>query len=146
MNPPPTASETTSGVDQAHWFAEKVQPHEPALRAWLRSQYPSLRDVDDIVQESYLRPFRAREVGKVDYAKAYLFGIARYVVMGVFRKERFISKIPVNELSDSGTLEANGSVLETVSVRQELVLAADAIKTLPGRCREIVILHALHGM
>lgn len=142
MNLPPPASQHCA--DQSRWFAEEVRPHEPALRAWLRSRYPSLSDVDDIVQESYLRLLRARQAGPIDSAKAYLFGIARHVALGVFRKNRNSFNIAVNSFADSDTLEASGDVVEAVSIRQESALAVDAIKSLPDRCREIVTLRTLH--
>jgi hypothetical protein len=44
----------------ARWFAEEVQPHEASLRAYMRGAFPMVRDVDDVVQESYLRVWRAR--------------------------------------------------------------------------------------
>ncbi|MBI2497428.1 MAG: RNA polymerase subunit sigma-24, partial [Opitutae bacterium] len=48
----------TPDADFARWFAEEVQPHEPALRAWLRNRFPTLVDPDDLVQESYARLLR----------------------------------------------------------------------------------------
>ena len=35
--------------EQARWFAEEVQPHEPALRACIRTYFPSLLKFDDIM-------------------------------------------------------------------------------------------------
>ena len=61
MNPPsPNSESALVRADHARWFAEEVRPHEPALRAWLRRQYPNLADMDDVVQESYLQLLRAR--------------------------------------------------------------------------------------
>jgi hypothetical protein len=51
---------TSSGSEQSRWFTEEVQPHGQALRAYLRKHYPDATDVDDVVQESYLRVLRAR--------------------------------------------------------------------------------------
>ena len=56
---PPSRSE------QADWFAAEVQPHESSLRAWLRGRFPTLTDVDDLVQEAYARLLRAQASGKV---------------------------------------------------------------------------------
>ncbi len=81
-SPPTVAADQKS--DQARWFAEEVQPHESLLRSWLRGLFPSLSDVDDLVQESYARLIRARSAGKVDYAKAYLFTTARNVAHDIF--------------------------------------------------------------
>ena len=47
------------------WFAARVQPHEPELRAFLRRRFPSLRDIDDLVQEAYARLIRAHSAGTI---------------------------------------------------------------------------------
>ena len=64
------------------WFATHVQPHEPVLRAWLRSRF---RTEDDLVQESYLRLLRARERGEVTSPKAFLFTVARDLALDRLR-------------------------------------------------------------
>ena len=67
------------------WFADHVQPHEPKLRAWLRSRFKSETDLDDVVQETYLRLLRAREAGEVTSTKAFLLAIARNLALDRFR-------------------------------------------------------------
>lgn len=51
--------------DQDRWFAEEIQPHESLLRAWLQRRFSTFCDVDDIVQESYLRVMEAAEHGEL---------------------------------------------------------------------------------
>ena len=41
-------------TDQARWFAEEVDPHRGALRAYVQRAFPGVRDVDDVVQDSLL--------------------------------------------------------------------------------------------
>ena len=137
------AADGLGGVSK--WFSEQVQPHEPALRAYLRSRYPSLGEVDDVVQDSYLRLLKARENGKIASARAYLFTIARNAALGIFRKRRVFEEVPVEELPESNAFVPAVDVGEAVSVRQELGLATEAMDRLPGRCREIVMLRTLHG-
>jgi RNA polymerase sigma-70 factor (ECF subfamily) len=132
--------------EQARWFAEEVQPHEPMLRAFLRKEFPALSDVDDVVQESHLRVLKARELGKIASVKAYLFATARNCALQFFRRRKHLSELSVSELPELAVLESSHNVVETVSARQDLALVTDAIDTLPGRCREIVVLRALHGL
>lgn len=63
--------------EHTRWFVEEVQPHESSLRSYLRCMFPSLPDIDDLVQESYARLIRAREAGRVSYVKAFPFTTAR---------------------------------------------------------------------
>ena len=64
-------------TEQTRWFIEEVQPHEPALRAYLHGCFPTLPDTDDLVQDAYARLLRAHDAGKVSHPKAYLFATAR---------------------------------------------------------------------
>ncbi len=95
----PTASEQSAslGRAEARWFAEEVWPHEPALRAWLRARFPSLTDIDDLVQETYARLFRARNSGKITEVRPYLFVIARNAATDVFRRNQVIAYDPLGE-------------------------------------------------
>lgn len=145
MNPSRlAASVPPPRFDQARWFAEEVQPHENDLKSWLRRRFPNTGDLDDIVQESYLRLLRAREANPVDCARAYLFTIARNVAFALFRRPRIVSSGTEAEVLEVPA--ENADVAEIVSVRQEVALLLDAIDALPGRCREIFILRKLEGI
>ena len=63
-----------------HWYETNVQPHVAMLRAWLLSQFPQERDIEDIVQEAVMRVLRARSNGEVRAPKAFLFATARNLV------------------------------------------------------------------
>lgn len=144
MSPPPT--EQLSSVEQARWFTEEVQPHELALRRWLRSQFPRLSDVDDVVHESYVNLLRRRPLGRIAFSKAYLFAAARHAALKVFRKQRLFSEVPLARLSDCQLLDTAANVEEIVMGQQEDDLVAEAVARLPERCREIVKLRAGLGL
>jgi len=132
--------------EQARWFFEEVQPHEPALRRWLRGRFPSLPDVDDIVQESYVRLIRAKEEGRVGYARAYLFTTARNFVFDLFRRDQVVVFEPVADMAALSVIEEGPGVAESVSRQQELDLLADAVRVLPDRCRQVLTLRLLYGL
>lgn len=134
-----------SALSSSKWFHDEVAPHEPMLRAYLHKLFPSLGDIDDVVQEAHLRLLKAREKGRIESAKAYLFAVARNVATGVFRRKRVVGEVPVNEAACGGVLEPI-DVGETVSLQQEIRLVVEAIDALPGRCREIVVLRLLHDL
>ena len=132
--------------EQARWFAEEVQPHESLLRSWLRGLFPSLPDVDDLVQESYIRLIRAREAGKVGHAKAYLFTTARNAALDFFRRRKIVLIEAVGDLQDSNVLDETPDVADSISKQQELDLLAEAVGTLPDRCRQTLTLRLLYGL
>lgn len=139
-NPAPSASE------QTRWFLEEVQPHESKLRGWLHARFPSLPDVDDLVQEAYARLVRAHARGDVANPKSYLFATARNAALDIFRRNKVISFERVEEIDDRSVLEQSPDVAETLSRTQDLELLAEAVQALPQRCRHVLVLQKIHGL
>jgi RNA polymerase sigma-70 factor (ECF subfamily) len=127
------------------WFSEKLRPHEPALRGYLRSRFPSL-DADDVLQESYLKLLRAGARTPIACTRAYLFAIARNTALTLFRRARLFSPTPINELPNSLVLEDAADAAAITQRHQQLDLVAAAIAGLPGRCRAIVTLAVVDGL
>ncbi|MBS0663304.1 MAG: sigma-70 family RNA polymerase sigma factor [Verrucomicrobia bacterium] len=138
MCPPPT--------DQARWFAQEIQPHEAALRAYLRSRFPDVRDVDDLVQESFSRVLQSYGTVQIESTKAYLFATARNLALSALRRPKIFSPTPVTDFSVQSVVEESINVAEAVSVRQEVTVLLDAIDALPAACREIFILRKLQNV
>lgn len=133
-----------AGADGKRWFAEEVQPHEAALRAYLKGVYPTVRDVDDVVQESYMRLWRAHTLRPMQCVRAFLFGIACRVAVDIIRKERRTTARNVAlGLDAANVVEHKADVSEAACTREEIALLAEAIHSLPARCREIMILRKL---
>lgn len=128
------------------WFSEEVLPHEPALRAWLRSHFPSLSESDDVVQESFARLLRAKERSTVTNAKSYLFTVARNITFDLFRRERLAPVIQASDTQRLAVIEDRIGVEETVCTSQEFGILRQAIESLPERCRMIMTLQKLHGL
>lgn len=146
MSPPASSSEPARNPDQGRWFAEEVQPHEPALRGYLRHKFPSL-DTDDLLQESYLRIFQTHAAGRVASAKSYVFSVARNTARRLFqRRRKLYSETPVNELPDWRVIEGGPDAADITNTAQRLELVADAVDSLPARCREIFTLAIVDGL
>jgi RNA polymerase sigma factor (sigma-70 family) len=132
--------------DCVRWFREEVQPYEAKLRAYLRHRFPTLPDVDDIVQETYARIFRERRRGKIFEARSYLFPVARNVAFDIFRRSRTIAIGGLGEMAGLGGLEERPDAAECASRDEELELLQEAIRLLPARCREVFTLRRLRGL
>ncbi len=129
-----------------HWFAAHVQPHEAMLRAWLRSRFKTEDDLDDVVQETYLRLLRARERGEVASPKAFLFAVARNLALDRFRHRAVVPTESLVENEALAVLEEGRGTPETIAHNQELELLTEAIQSLPDRCRQIFTLRKVYGL
>lgn len=144
---PVSSGRTMPPSDHAGWFTREVQPHESALRSWLRAMFPTLAENrDDLVQESYLRLIRARETGEVRQPKAFLFTTARNLALDLFRRRKVVTFEPVADMASLSVMEDRPGVADAVSRQQELELLAEAVRDLPDRCRQVMTLRLLYGL
>ncbi len=137
------STEQAAPGEHTQWFAEQVQPHEPALRSYLRTAFPALRDLDDVVQESYVRVWRRHVSRPIQSTKAFLFTVARRLVFDGLRRER---RSPIEAGAEAAALSApdlRPTSAERVSEAEKVELLIQAIDALPARCRDVVILRKL---
>lgn len=127
------------------WFTEEVHPHESSLRAYLRQVFPSLPDIDDVVQESYLRLLRAKETSRIQYAKALLFTTARNLALDFFRRRGVVRIDAIDDVEQLAPVAESPDAAEAASRQQELDFLAEAVSDLPERCRQVLTLRLLYG-
>lgn len=129
-----------SATDPVRWFTEEVEPHEPSLRSYLRGSFPAVRDIDDVVQESYLRLWTRRSAQPIQSVKGFLFTVARRLALDVLRRERRSPIIAGGDLACLDVSDDRLAVTEIVSQDEKVALLIAAIDSLPARCREVVVL------
>jgi RNA polymerase sigma-70 factor (ECF subfamily) len=144
--PAPTVLPADDRRTADQWFAEEVQPHERKLRGWLRGRFPSLRDLDDLVQEAYARLFRARAAGKVVNPKTYLFATARNAALDFFRRRQVANTEGVENFDELRVMEEGPDVAERLARDQELEILCAAVDSLPPACRHVLVLQKIHGL
>jgi len=137
---PPTDAE------QARWFVDEVQPHERSLRSYLSGSFPAVRDVDDVVQESFLRAWRTKAKQPILSAKGFLFKVARHLAIDVIRRERRSPIDPAGAPEAVNVSEDKPIVSSTVSRQEKIQLLIAAIDALPPKCRQVVVLRKLQGV
>ncbi len=133
-----------------------MQPHEASLKNYLKQAFPHVRDIDDVVQESYLRIWKRQATRPItDVAgtvktsvKAFLFQIARRLALDSIRHNKvapFVSEAFVDGTAME-VVEDRANATEVACANQEFQLLLQAIATLPRRRREVIVLRKLHGL
>ncbi len=138
------AAARSNEVDR--WFKEEVHAHDGQLKAYLRGSFPAVRDVDDVVQESYLRVWRRHATNPIAYAKDFLFEVARNLARDFVRRERVSPVGSVKDLAAVPVSMDGPGLPEWTCLNEETALLLEAIDSLPGRCRQIFRLRKLQGL
>lgn len=128
------------------WFATEVEPHRSAVRAWLLARFPTLPDVDNIVQDSLARVLQARGAGPVGSPRALLFTTARNLALDLVRRQKVVRMEPITDAMAASFLADGQDVLASVTKHEELELLTRAIQSLPERCRQVLTLRTAYGL
>jgi RNA polymerase sigma factor (sigma-70 family) len=130
------------------WLVHEIYPHEAQLRGYLRRFLNRPSDITDCIQESYARllTLAEAELMLIRCPHAFLFTTARNVALEWLRKQRAILHKTDPEMELANLSDESPSAYEQINSRQELELLADAVASLPVRCRQVLTLRKLDGV
>ena len=132
--------------DRSIWLAKHVLPHEPLLRAKLRTIPVYDLDVEDIIQETYTRMLSVPSLESIRYPKQYALLTSRAVIVDHMRQSRVVSIVSGDLFESLDIAEPSVSVERRLEIRDEVLEVADALARLPKLCREILILRRVEGI
>lgn len=135
-----------SRQELSDWFGAEVRPHESSLRAYLKARFPTVADLDDLVQEALSRVAQMRQRGPVASAKSLLFTVARNLAFSQLRREQVISFEGMGNLDGLRVLVDAPDAAESASTAQEIELLQEALRHLPHRCRQVLTLRMVYGL
>ena len=124
-----------------NWFKSVVLPHQPALRARLRRIAPQSGELDDMVAEVLARAYANPNWPGVDHGRAYLFTVARNLVIDQTRRDKVVSFVHVVEFD---VLQADHDLESQLCARDELRRLQLLVDTLPQQCRRAFLLRRVH--
>jgi len=127
------------------WLEALAQRHGSELRGYLSRFAQGSADIEDWVQEAFLRVCAAGLDRELECPRAYLFRVARNVALGRLehRKVRYAARFDI-EMADRARVERPPAHVTAQSDHDTRRLRA-AIERLPARCRETFVLCKLHG-
>lgn len=116
--------------------------HEAELRRWLAARLPVRSEVDDVLQDVFLKAMtQARRFDRIEHPRAWLYEIARNTLIDRLRSAQTMASMPV----DLDALPAPAEAAETVDVLAQACLPR-VLSELSAQDREAITLCDLEGM
>jgi RNA polymerase sigma-70 factor (ECF subfamily) len=119
-----------------------------ALRRYLSRFYSHTHDVEDALQEVFVRAYAAEARGPILLPRAYLFRVAKHVALNEIARRKNSATQSVEDFADPDVVgSANQTGLEQqVDGRRRLALFAHAVAALPSQCRKVLVLKKIEGL
>ena len=150
MSSPSTSQPLESSASEAQtrlpalslskWFTEEVHAHDSSLKAYLRRSFPTVPDIEDVVQESYLRVWKRQATRPIESVKSFLFTVAKHLALGTLRRKRRSPIFDLVDLSVGSVIEDGPGVAEITCTREEVEVLFAAVSALSTRTREVYML------
>ncbi len=113
--------------------------HKFLVRFLVRRQ-----DVEDIVQETFLRAYESERHQKIDFPKSFLFTVARNLALSeIDRKSTRVTSY-VSDLQDLN-IAGEQNVEDNVDAQQKLAAVLEIVAALPPQCQRVVIMKKMLG-
>lgn len=112
---------------------------------WVKRFLRNQADVEDVVQETFVRSYIHLVERDIQNPTAYLFTTAKNLAL----KQNALS---VNRLSDTldelelfESIDLDDPVMQQIAAREEMSWLCEAIRELPLQCRKVFILKKVYG-
>lgn len=120
--------------------------HNAFLRRFVSRYFSNRQDIEDVVQEAYLRAYAAERKKRIEQPKAFLFRVARNVALTkLSRKSRQITEY-LEETTGTAIVETAAAADQEIAAQELLGLYCEAVASLSDKCREVFLLRKIHGL
>jgi RNA polymerase sigma-70 factor (ECF subfamily) len=128
------------------WFVQEVLPLEPMLTGFLRRNCREADDIVDLRQDVYVRVYEAAEAGPLENTKAFVFAVARNLLIDRARHSQVAAIVAVAPSGDLPDYVDELCPERHAMGRQDIESLQQAFSDLPPRCREVVELRKIAGL
>ena len=134
--------------DHVSGIFKAFRENEKSLRRYVARFAKRASDIDDFVQETFLKGFAAEMKGDIKHPKAFLFRVAHNLAVGDAIKTSRRGTVLLEETDDNDVLidESVSRTDEWLHNRRKLALFAEAVASLPPRCQKAFLLRRVDGL
>ena len=106
------------------------------------------KEIEDIVQETYLRICKAEQERKIRSPRSFMYRTAKNLALDYVKRaeSRLAESFDENDESTLATAnEVSDATVDRVCSEEEFSLFCDSIAELPGQCRRAFVLKKVYG-
>jgi RNA polymerase sigma-70 factor (ECF subfamily) len=133
-------------ADRHEWFLNQIFRHRADLQRYLQRFTSDAEDIEDLIQETYLRVYSLPDYETVDSPKAYLFTTARNLAIERARRNRDQATDSVADFEPLSLASLGSAVDAQVDARRRFESFCLAVDSLPPVCRRAFVLRKVYQL
>jgi len=134
-------------ADARHeWFLNQIFRHRAALHRYLRKFTSGGEDIEDLVQETYVRVYSLPDYRAVESPRALLFRIAHNLAVERARRRNSQSTDSVAEFDGLDVSCVEAAPEEQLDRRRAFESFCAAVERLPPLCRRVFVLRKVYKL
>jgi RNA polymerase sigma-70 factor (ECF subfamily) len=103
-------------------------------------------DVEDILQEAFVRSFEAEGRQTIHDARAFLLRTARNLALDHVSRAAYRRTGPLDGLDEEHSIDGGAPPDAQVDAERRFLTFCQAVGSLPEQCRRVFVLHKVYGM
>jgi RNA polymerase sigma factor (sigma-70 family) len=132
--------------DRHQWFMQQVFRHGAALQRYLRRFTSGAEDIEDLVQETYVRLYTLEDWQAVGSPRALLFRIAHNLAVERSRRQAARATDSVADFEPLSVDTQEPPPEEQIDARRRFETFCAAVERLPPLCRRVFVLRKVYKL
>jgi RNA polymerase sigma factor (sigma-70 family) len=132
--------------DRHEWFLNQIFRHRAALHRYLCKFTSGAEDIEDLVQETYLRVYALPDYHSVDSPKALLFRIAHNLAIERARRQKTQATDSMADFELLNVYSTEAPADQQIDARRRFESFCAAIDRLPPVCRRVFVLRKVYRL
>lgn len=106
-------------------------------------------EIEDIVQETYVRVCQFVQAGDIRHPRSFLYRTARNLALDHIKRSAARTTVSLpdedEQYSDGDLSQAGRDVYDQLAAKQEFEMFCEAVQQLPLQCRRVFVLRKVYG-
>ena len=116
-----------------------------SLQSYLSRFFHSTHDIEDVLQDAYIRAVEAEKVNQIQKPKAFLYKVCKNLAINHCNRAAQKLTHYIEDFEELYVLDSAVSLDNQIEQETRFVLFCDAVKLLPPQCRSVFVLKKVYG-
>lgn len=132
--------------DRSRSITEAFIKHETFLKRFISRFLSRPQDIEDVVQDTYLKAFSAEKKQQIQQPKAFLFRVARNAALTQLTKKSRQVMTYVEDYDGLEIINDEVTVENHVLAQERLGIFCQSALEIPTKCRRVFLMAKVYGM